>query len=325
MNELNGTTAMVIGGAGFIGSHLVDALTEKGVRCVVVDNLFLGDPANLEQASLVGEVTLYREDAADYVGMKHIIEQESPDIVFNLATKALLYSFVHPLAAFEVNTAIVLTLLDHLRDGTYKRLVHVSSSEAYGTALSVPMREDHPLLPETTYAAGKAAADLAVRSYVNMFNLDALIVRPFNTYGPRQSPGYLSAIVPRTIGRLMNNEPPVIEGSGTQTRDFSFVGDVAAAIMRLGFQDGSIRNPVNVASGNEVPIVDLVEMISSEMEFEGEPVFVKPRDADVARHVADVSLLEQLLPIRPKTSLQAGLRLTIEWFRNRAEWRAHHP
>ncbi len=228
--------ALITGGAGFIGSHLVDRLLTDGAeRVVVVDTFFLGSDENLADArQRHGDaLVVYREDAADHGAMAEICRVEQPDVVFNLATKALLYSFFNPAGACRVNLDIALTLCELLRADAYGRLVHLSSSEVYGTAQQFPMGEDHPLLAETTYAAGKAAADLAVASYVRMFGLDALTVRPFNNFGPRQNSGSFAGVIPLTVARILGGDAPVIEGDGEQTRDFIFVEDTVDALLRL--------------------------------------------------------------------------------------------
>jgi len=228
--------ALVTGGAGFIGSHLVDRLLADGApKVIVVDSFFMPSTNNLVSAmERYGDaLVVYREDAADRDAMRAIIRREGPEIVYDLATKALEYSFFNPRGAFSVNTDIAATLAELLRDGEYRRLVHLSSSEVYGTAAAVPMTEDHPLNPETSYAAGKAAADLLLASYVRMFELDLVILRPFNNYGPRQNAGSHAAVVPLTIKRLLSGLAPVIHGGGQQTRDFMYVSDTVDRLVRL--------------------------------------------------------------------------------------------
>ncbi len=174
--------------------------------------------------------------------MRAVIEREQPDVVFNLATKALLYSFFNPAGACRVNLDIALALCELQRHGAFGKLVHVSSSEVYGTARSVPMDEDHPLLAETTYAAGKAAADLAVASYVRMFGIDAVTVRPFNNYGPRQNAGDVRGGHPR---HGASGSSPGCHRSSTatdlQTRDFIFVADTVDAMLRIAAARRSAR------------------------------------------------------------------------------------
>lgn len=318
MSDVTGLRALVTGGAGFIGSHLVDALLEAGAaRVAVVDSFFLGRARNLAEATrrFPQGVAIYREDAADAHAMAEICNRERPDIVFNLATKALLYSFFNPVGACRVNLDIALTLTELLRRGAYGRLVQVSSSEVYGSAVHIPMSEDHPLLAETTYAAGKAAADLAVMSYVRMFAVDALIVRPFNTYGPRQNDGNLAAVIPSTIRRLLAGEPPVIEGDGRQTRDFTFVADVTGAILRLATTDAARGGVFNVGSGRETAVEEVVNALASLVGYRGEPERAPARPADVRRHCADVTRAQALIGPIATTSLSDGLNATLAWFR----------
>lgn len=310
--------ALVTGGAGFIGSHLVDGLLNAGTEHVtVVDTFFLGSEANLRTAGRrsTGTLSIYREDAGDHVLMSEILDIEKPEVVFNLATKALLYSFLNPSGACQVNLSIALTLCELLRKGRFDRLVHVSSSEVYGTARYVPMDEDHPLLAETTYAAGKAAADLAVASYVRMFDLDVVTVRPFNNYGPRQNEGLFAAVVPLTIKRILANEQPVVEGDGTQTRDLIYVEDTVRALIAAATTPEARGLTMNVASGIETRIGDLVERICKVMGWTGGIRTDDRRRADVHRHMADVALASAMLGELSTTSLDEGLERTVDWYR----------
>lgn len=315
---------MVTGGAGFIGSHLVDELLQRGAeRVAVVDSLFLGSADNLAGALHDGGRTeLYREDAADADAMRAVVAHEQPDVVFNLATKALLYSFFNPAGACRVNLDIALALCELQRQGAFAKLVHLSSSEVYGTAQSIPMREDHPLLAETTYAAGKAAADLAVASYVRMFGIDAVTVRPFNNYGPRQNSGSFAGVIPVTVKRVLAGLPPVVTGDGTQTRDFIFVRDTVDAILRIAALEDAQGAVLNVASGTETAIGDLVEQVARLAGWEGDLEHQPERPADVRRHCADVAAAATLIGPIARTSLDDGLASTVDWYLRRA---TEHP
>jgi UDP-glucose 4-epimerase len=309
---LAGQAVLVTGGAGFIGSHLTDALLAQGVREVaIIDNMFLGSEYNLEEA-IHRRAVLYRDDAEIASSLEYIIEKHRVDTVFNCATKALNYSFLNPSNAFDTNTRVALNLLELQRKGKFKTLCHFSSSEVYGTALYEPMDESHPRHPTTTYAAGKAAADLAVESYVRMFGLDAFIVRPFNNYGPRQNfRGPLAGVIPITIARIQQGDRPRIQGDGTQKRDFVFVRDTVEATLAL-HQRLAPGQSVNIAADNSIRIGDLVAIIARLMRYDGPIVREPARPSDVYCHNASSALLKSLIEPRV-TPFELGLRESIAW------------
>jgi len=314
--NVEGAVALVTGGAGFIGSHLVDRLLELDAqRVIVVDNFFLGKERNIAAAQSAGNrFELYRQDAANPDGMAEIIAAHRPDVVFNLATKALLHSFEDPVDAYWVNVRLAATLGEILRSGGYPKLVHVSSSEVYGTAENVPMKESHQLGAQTTYAAGKASADLLLKSYVSMFDVDIPIVRPFNTYGPRQNEYALAAVIPATIRRVAEGRPPLIEGTGGQTRDFLYVDDTVSAIVALGCRDDLRGKVVNVGSGSETSIETVIDEVCHAMGYDGPVERAPKRVADVDRHFADVALASELIGPSRRTDLSTGIGKTVEWF-----------
>jgi len=315
MAGMVGARVVVTGGAGFIGSHLVDALLDQGAASVaIVDTFFLGKDTNLVDAATSDRCTIYREDAADAGAMAAVCEREQPDVVFNLATKALLYSFFNPAGACRVNLDIALTLCELLRGGAYGRLIHLSSSEVYGTAQQVPMDEDHPLLAETTYAAGKAAADLTVASYGRMFGVDAVTVRPFNNFGPRQNEGAFAGVIPLTVRRVLDGLTPVIEGDGQQTRDFIYVADTVDAILRVADLEGTAGVVLNLGSGVETGIGALIGRVAELAGYDGPFEYLPARAADVRRHCASVERAEALIGPIARTALDDGLRTTVEWY-----------
>lgn len=311
--DIKNSSVLVTGGAGFIGSHLVDRLLVEGAKqVIIVDNMFLGSEDNLNDAISKGAI-LYKDDieissSLDYIFYKHDI-----DIVFNCATKALNYSFVNPKNAFDTNVNGILNILEHQRKGNFKTLVHFSTSEVYGTAVYEPMDENHPINPTTTYAAGKAAADIAVNSWVNMFDLDAFIVRPFNNYGPRQNyKGYLAGIIPITAWRILNGISPEIHGTGNQSRDFIFVLDTVDAIIKLYplMQKGE---SINISTDGQISMNDVITKIVDIMEYKGEVLRKPARGADVECHNASNAKVKSMIDYQ-LTPFEIGLAKTLQWY-----------
>lgn len=315
--SLKNKSVLVTGGAGFIGSHLVDRIIkEEPEKIVIIDNFFLGKHRNIENAMKnFDRLKLYYQDASHYEKMVNIFEIENVEVVFNLAVIPLLASHELPKITCEDNINITLTLLELLRKDYYKTLIHCSSSEAYGTAAKIPMDENHPLNPTTPYGASKAASDLLVKSYESTFSIDTSIIRPFNNYGPRQNDGSYAGVIPITIKRILSNKPPIIYGDGLQTRDYIYVEDTVEGFIKIYNNKNTRGKVVNIASGEEVSILKVVEIIAKEIGYKGKIKFEKPRKADVRRHRGNISLAKKLIGFEPKTSIEEGLRKTIEWYK----------
>lgn len=318
-DDLRGKTILVTGGAGFIGSHLVDKLLVEGAaHVVVIDNLFVGSEDNLEEALATGKVTFYRDDAEFNTSLEYIFSNHSIDIVFNCATKALNYSFLNPANAFDTNVRVTLNLLELQRRGLFKTLCHFSTSEVYGSAVYEPMDEAHPRNPTTTYAAGKAAADLAVESYVRMFGLDGFIVRPFNNYGPRQNyKGMLAGVIPITAMRLLSGGTPEIHGEGTQSRDFIYVQDTVDAVVKLYSVQPS-GETVNISTDNQISITELIERICKAFDYNGEILRKPARHSDVLCHNASNEKVKALIQYS-LTPFDKGLADTLAWYKQRID------
>jgi UDP-glucose 4-epimerase len=312
--KISGSSILVTGGAGFIGSHLVDKLLAKGAKqVIVIDNMFLGNEANLSEALQKGAI-LYKDDAEFFSSLQYIFERHPVDIVFNAATKALNYSFVNPSNAFDTNVKVILNLLELQREKAFKTLCHFSTSEVYGTAVYEPMDEKHPINPTTTYAAGKAAADIALQSYVRMFNLDAFIVRPFNNYGPRQNhKGYLAGVIPITAWRIINGTAPEVHGTGNQTRDFIYVLDTVDAVINL-YGKMSAGDSVNISTDGQIAIKEVIKKVAKGMDYKGKILYKKARKSDVQCHNASNAKVKSMIKYR-LTPFDMGLQKTLAWYR----------
>lgn len=320
--SLSGRAVAVTGGAGFIGSHLCDNLLKRELsRLIIIDDFSLGKESNISHLRQAKNVKVCKADASNYQEMYKLFEREGVDVVFNMAVAPLPQSLETPKKCIDTNTLVTSTVCELLLKGKYRTLIHCSSSETYGTAIYVPMDEIHPSEPVTPYAASKIASDYIALSYHKTFGIDIAIVRPFNSYGPRQNEGTYAAVVPITIKRILSGQPPIIYGDGLQTRDFSYVEDIADAIPRIYEVTATRGKVVNLASGKEITIKALIETIVQLLGYSGEITYEKTRPGDVRRHRGDITLARELIGYSPMTDYVTGLTKTIVWYkptRNRA-------
>ena len=305
-------TALVTGGAGFIGSFLSNKLIKEKYKVVVYDDLSNGSG----KKNLVKDVKFVKGDIQDIKKLKTYCNKV--DVVFHLAVKPLTMSFDKPEEVVQVNdygTYLVAKLCTNLK----KKLIHVSSSEVYGDAITVPMKENHSLLPTTIYAGSKAAAELYVRGFEKSENLKMVIVRPFNSYGEFMRGDSYAAALPNFFNRLSHNKSPIIFGTGKQTRDFTYVKDTAEGIFLADQTKDAIGQTLNVGQGKEVSINEMAKLtIQKFSELTGKtmatkPIYQKPRRGDVMRHCADISRARKILGYKPKTKLKEGIELYLKW------------
>ncbi len=317
--KLTQKNVMVTGGAGFIGSHLVDRLIkENPANLVIVDSFFLGNEGNLVQArKAFPSLKLYRMDASNLAAMHQLVTNEKIEVVFNLAVVPLPTSLEFPTWTIETNIGITTTFSELARHGYIQTLVHCSSSEAYGSARYTPMDERHPLTPCTPYAASKAACDHVVFSYRETYGIDTVVVRPFNNFGPRQNQGSYAGIIPIVVRRVLSKVPIEIFDDGEQTRDFIFVRDTAEAIVQIYEQEKTRGQVINIASGQETSVNTLISKLTAVMGVPDHPVFHSaPRPGDVRRHCGDVSLLSQFTGFKAGTISDEMLAETVDWYRS---------
>lgn len=316
--SLSRKNILITGGAGFIGSHLVERLADENpTKIIVVDNLYLGKKENLKAASKVfgDRLICYWESASDEARMCKIIAKEKVQVVYNLAVIPLPASLEKPCWTMMENTALATVLCELQRAGMFETLIHFSSSEVYGTARFVPITEDHPLIRSTPYGASKIAGDMAVLSYAHTFGTDVTVLRPFNNYGPRQNDGKFSGIIPTVIRKVGGGDPIVINGDGRQTRDYIYVKDTVDAAVSIYEKVAARGKVLNIGSGIELTVNDLVRQI---LELMGKPehpvIYGPPRSGDVRRHMASISTAENILGFSRKVELEDGLRETVNWY-----------
>lgn len=318
---LAGKHVVITGGAGFIGSHLADILLQEQVKqLTIIDNLFLGTLANLNDAFLhTPDIHVLPIDASNTMSMRETFAKLEPvDVVFDLAVIPLPTSLERPQFCFDTNVRITSVLCELLREGRFETLVHFSSSEAYGSAMTVPMSEEHPLNPLTPYAASKAASDHLVRTYAATFGVDALVVRPFNNYGPRQNDRQYAGIIPTMLRCAFEGRVFMLFGDGQQTRDYIYATDTARAAIALYQSPHAQGQVVNIGSGQEISVLALKEKIEHILGRSIPTQFHEARPGDVRRHLADTTLLKRLVDFQPRVSIDEGLVSTVEFYRSRA-------
>jgi len=311
--------AAVTGAEGFIGSHLVEALVKSGtrVRAMVLYNSF-SSWGWLETlpTEVMDEVEVVLSDVRDAAAVQEFLR--GADVVYHLAALiAIPYSYRAPSSYLDTNARGTLNVLQAARQLETPRVVHTSTSEVYGTARHVPIDESHPLQAQSPYAASKIAADKLVESYHLSFGLPAVTLRPFNTFGPRQS---ARAVIPTIISQIAAGKATVSLGTTAPTRDFTFVADTAAAFLAVGTAapDRVVGRTLNAGTGTEISIGELATRIGQLMDRKVEVVEeaerLRPDASEVMRLVSDSSQLRRLTGWQPQHTLDDGLRATIAWF-----------
>jgi NAD dependent epimerase/dehydratase len=321
MLSLAGRSVLVTGAGGFIGGHVVERLVRDGAR---VRALCRYNSRN-ERGTLDWLPAEVTADLDVVLGELRDVESVSDavagmDVVIHLGAQiAIPYSYVNPRDFVEVNVLGTLNVAEAARRHGVTRVVHTSTSEVYGSAQTVPMTEAHPLEPQSPYAASKLAADKLIDSYHRSFDLPACVVRPFNTYGPRQS---ARAIIPTIISQALAGST-VRLGSLTPRRDLTFVADTAAGFVAAATAEDAVGRTIQLGANHDVSVGDLVrlvgEVLGRELSVETDPRRVRPEASEVVRLISGPFLAEEVLGWRAEVPLSEGLAQTIAWMERNAE------
>jgi len=307
-----GRRALVTGGEGFIGSTLVDHLLERGadVRAYVHYKPY-GSVGHL--AGREDDVEILAGDVRDAERVAEAVQ--GCDTVFHLAALiGIPYSYVAPESYIQTNVLGTYNVVNACRRHDVRRMVHTSTSETYGTAITAPISEDHPLQPQSPYSASKIGADMMALSFHHSFSVPVAVIRPFNTYGPRQS---TRAVIPTILAQLIGGVDKLHLGSTSPTRDFNYVEDTAAGFMAVAASDQALGNVVNIGSGREISIGDLVKLLISivgrDVEVVTDEERLRPTGSEVERLLCDNTRAREWAGWKPEVSLEEGLKRTAEW------------
>ena len=309
---------LVTGAGGFIGSHLTEELVRQGEEIRAFVRYNSRDERGLLEdlpREIQNQIEVIPGDLKDPDGIKKAVKGCSK--VFHLgALIAIPYSYIHPFDFIQTNVVGTAHLLNAcLEEGTLERVIHTSTSEVYGTAQYIPIDEKHPLQAQSPYSASKIAADKLAESYYLSFGLPIATIRPFNTFGPRQS---LRAIIPTIVSQAIHDKK-IRLGNTIPRRDFLFVKDTIRGFIQLGKCERAVGKVVNIGTGTDISIEELVKkilgLIGKQGEIEVEDRRIRPEKSEVMQLLSDTRLAQKLFQWAPQYTLEDGLRETIEWYR----------
>ena len=305
---------LVTGGAGFIGSNIVEALLEKGEKVRVVDNFSTGKRENI--APFIERIELMEADILDSDTMKEACKGIDY-ILHQAALPSVPRSVADPISSNRVNVDGTVNILWAAKEAGVKRVVYASSSSVYGNQPTLPKQEDMPAAPLSPYAISKYAGELYARIFHQIYGLSTVSLRYFNVFGPRQDPNsQYAAVIPIFINALMTGKPPVIFGDGEQSRDFTFVKNVVRANILAAQAEDPSGHVMNIACGQRITLNQLVQKLRGIINSHADPIYTSPRPGDIRHSLADISKADRLLNYKPTYSMEEGLKKTVDWFKS---------
>jgi UDP-glucose 4-epimerase len=307
------TVCLVTGGAGFVGSHVVDALVERGDTVRVLDNFSTGDLANLEHVR--SRINVLDGDITDLATVQTAME--GVELVFHQAALASVpRSIANPLATHHACVTGTLHVLMAAREAGVRRVVYAASSSAYGGSRKLPKEEDDPTLPLSPYAVAKLAGEYYCAAFAGVYGLETVRLRYFNVFGPRQSPSSpYAAVIPKFIEAMASGRRPLIHGDGEQSRDFTYVADVVQANLLAAEAPGVHGKVYNIACGQRTSLLELVQHINTLLGTDIQPVHADARSGDVRHSLANIDEARSDLEYEPTTDILTGLRHCLAWLR----------
>lgn len=306
---------LVTGGAGFIGSHIAEALLDRGCRVTVLDNLSTGKMENMED--FIDRIDFVEGSVTDLETVEECCRDI--DVIFHQAALASVpRSVADPIASNLNNVDGTLNVLWAAKEAGVGRVVYAASSSAYGDTEQLPKREEMPARPQSPYAITKYAGELYCEVFQRIYGLSTVGLRYFNVFGPRQDPmSQYAAVIPIFITHLLRGEQPTIHGDGEQSRDFTYIDNVVSANMLAATAQDPGGRTMNVACGERATLNELYALIREEIGSDIEPIHGPPRPGDVKHSLADIDLADRVLGYRPLVDFREGLQATVRWYKER--------